>query len=293
MLNSKHNQPRWWRSAFFLTAGSLLSVALFGLMCIVVYRTDLKYSWLSWGYYMGVGWIVATVFLLRKHFYSIPEENRYRISAHTFFALSIAGGLFGINDYVHHATSTYLHCKSITRDNIGNAEFIMSEEGITLMDNCRGYDVYASAHRGTDNYSAYMVTPVENSQGVYVAGNVDGGSYSNKWKGHDALEDNYHEARTNLRHNVPNYQFDLECRTYQRIFPYNNGSYSKYINAVENSSTLVHDSLYQVETLPPIIEPIHDVGLGADARPHPLFITWYLIIHFFICVGLFMADSED
>lgn len=155
METKTHERPQGWRSALAITVGSLLSVALFGLLCFVVYRTDLKYSWLSWEYYIGAGWIVTTVFLLRRHFYLIPDQERYRISAHTFFALSIAGGLFGANDYVHHATSTYLHCRSITRENIGNAEYIMSDEGITLMDNCRGYDVYVSAHRDNDTYSAY------------------------------------------------------------------------------------------------------------------------------------------
>ena len=52
-------------------------------------------------------------------------------------------------------------------------------------------------------------------------------------------------------------------------------------------------TLYQVESLPPIIEEIHDVGLGADARPNVLVTVLYLIIHFFICMALLMVGSKD
>ena len=55
----------------------------------------------------------------------------------------------------------------------------------------------------------------------------------------------------------------------------------------------MNDPLYQVESLPPIIEEIHDVGLGADARPNILVTALYLVIHFFICVALLMAGSKD
>ena len=299
MSKDKYELPKGWQSVLIVTVGSLLSVALFGLLCWGINCTDMKYLWHSRGFYSGLVWYVGivwalmTVFILRKNFYAIPENNRYRITAHTFFCLSIAGGLTGAYEYAHHVTSSYHHCKSITRENIGDAEYIMSEQGIDVIDNCIGYDVQSVDHKGSVSYKAIAVVPVRDSHGVYLAFDVSSGTYKTSWKTGGEMEDDYHDARRELREKIPNHRFDEECRTYRRIFAYNQGNYSKYLNAVENSSQFLHDSLYNVESLPPIIEPIHNVGLGADARPNPFFFTWYLLIHFFICVALVMVDSKE
>ena len=299
MTQNTHDRPQRWKSILAVTVGSLLSVALFGLLCWGINCTDMKYLWHSRGFYSGLVWYVGmiwavmTVFILRKNFYAIPENNRYRISAHTFFCLSIAGGLTGAYEYAHHATSSYHHCKSITRENIGDAEYIMSEQGIDVMDNCIGYDVQSVDNKGSVSYKALAVAPVRDSHGVYLAFDVSSGTYKTTWKTGSEMEDDYHDARRELREKIPNHRFDEECRTYRRIFAYNRDNYSKYLNAVENSSQFLHDSLFNVESLPPIIEPIHNVGLGADARPNILLITWYLLIHFFICMALVMVNSEE
>ena len=301
MSKDKNDLPKGWQNVLIVTVGSLLSVALFGLLCWGINCTDMKYSWHSRGlyqglvWYVGLVWAVMTVFLLRKNFYAIPENNRYRLSAYTFFFFGITVGLTGAYEYAHHVTSSYHHCKSITRENIGDAEYIMSEQGIDVMDNCIGYDVQ-DEHAPKDfsvSYKAIAVAPVRDSHGVYLAFDVNSGTYETKWKTGGEMEDDYHDARRELREEIPNHRFDEDCHTYRRIFAYNRGNYSKYLNAVENSSQFLHDSLYNVESLPPIIEPIHDVGLGADARPNVLSLIWYLLIHFFICVALVMVNSKD
>lgn len=293
MGKKRHERPQRWRNVFVVTVGSLLSVALFALLCWGVNCTDLKYQRRSMGFFVGLAWVVMTVFLLRKQFSAIPKKDNYRFVAYFFFGLSIGGGLFGIDQYVHRATSSYHHCKNITRESIGDAEYIMSEQAIDVMDNCRGYDVMRSERRrrGRVALTARVVAPVRDSHGVYLAFD-DRVYYGTRWKNSDEIEEANDDALAKLRQKVSNHRNDNQCHTYRRIFAYNYMGYDKYVNAVENSSQYMNDPLYQVESLPPIIEEIHDVGLGADARPNVLVTVLYLIIHFFICVALLMAKSK-
>ena len=245
------------------------------------------------GFFVGLAWVVMTVFLLRKQFSAIPKKDNYRFVAYLFFGMSIGSGLLVIDQYVHRATSSYHHCKSITRESIGDAEYIMSEQEIDVMDNCRGYDVSLShERRGRRKYTARVVAPIKDSHGVYLAFD-DRVYYGTRWKNSDEIEEADDDAQDKLLQKVSDHRNDNQCHTYRRIFAYNHASYDKYVNAVENSSQYMNDSLYQVESLPPIIEEFHDVGLGADARPNVLFTTLYLVIHFFICVALLMAKSKD
>ena len=284
--------PQGWRRVLAVTMGSLLSVALFALLCWGVNCSDLKYQRLSMGFYVGLVWVVMTVFLLRRQFSAIPKKDNYRLVAYLFFGLSIGGGLLGIDQYVHRVTSSYLHCKNITRESIGDAEYIMSEQAIDVMDNCRGYDVSSERwRRGRIALTARVVAPVRDSHGVYLAFD-EREYYKTRWKSRDEIEEADDDAKTKLRQKVSDHRNDNQCHTYRRIFAYNNGRYDKYVNAVENSSQYVNDPLYQVESLPPIIEEIHDVGLGADAHPNVLVTAMYLAIHFFICVALLMAGKD-
>ena len=262
--------PQGWRRVLAVTVGSLLSVALFALLCWGVNCSDLKYQRLSMGFYVGLVWVVMTVFLLRRQFSAIPKKDNYRLVAYLFFGLSIGGGLLGIDQYVHRATSSYLHCKNITRESIGDAEYIMSEQAIDVMDNCRGYDVSSERRRrGRIALTARVVAPVRDSHGVYLAFD-EREYYKTRWKSRDEIEEADDDAKTKLRQKVSDHRNDNQCHTYRRIFAYNN----------------------QVESLPPIIEEIHDVGLGADAHPNVLVTAMYLAIHFFICVALLMAGKD-
>ena len=293
MSKDKYDWPKGWQSVLNVTVGSLLSVALYALLCWGVNCSDLKYQWHARRMYVGIAWVVMTVFLLRKHLRTIPDENRYRMTAYFFLGLSIGCGLLVIDQYVHRATSSYHHCKSITRESIGDAEYIMSEQGIDVMENCRGYDVSSTRERrGKVRLRARVVAPVKDSHGVYWAFD-ESVYYNTRWKSRDEQEEAYHEALTRLKEEVSDQHHDKQCYTYRRIFDYNKGSYSQYVNAVENSSQYLNDSLYNVESLPPIIESIHNVGLGADARPDVLFSVLYLVIHFFICVAILMVKSKE
>lgn len=289
--------PQRWRNVFAVTVGSLLSVALFALLCWGVNCTDLRYQWHSSRGSVGLAWVVTTVFLLRKQFHIIPNEDvpykdRYRFAAYFFFGLSIVCGLLVIDQYVHRSTSSYHHCKSITRESIGEAEYIMCEQAIDVMDNCRGYDVSSKRRRrGRVALTARVVAPIRDSHGVYLAFD-DRVYYGTRWKNSDEIVEADDDAQAKLRQKVSDHRNDNECHTYHRIFAYNHGEYDKYVNAVENSSQYVNDPLYQVESLPPVIEEIHDVGLGADARPNVLVTTLYLVIHFFICVALLMVGRD-
>ena len=292
MGRKKHDWSQGWQRVLVVTVGSLLSVALFALLCWGVNCTDLKYQRRSMGFFVGLAWVVMTVFLLRKQFSAIPKKDNYRFVAYFFFGMSIGGGLLVIDQYVHRATSSYHHCKSITRESIGDAEYIMSEQEIDVMDNCRGYDVSSERRRGGRvALTARVVAPIRDSHGVYLAFK-EREYYKTRWKSSDEIEEADGDARARLREKVSDQHYDKRCRTYRRIFAYNHG-YDKYVNAVENSSQYLNDPLYRVESLPPIIEEIHDVGLGADAHPNVLVTALYLVIHFFICVALLMAGSKE
>lgn len=292
MGRKKHDWTQGWRSVLAVTVGSLMSVALYALLCWGVHSSDLKYQWHSTRFYVGIAWVVVTVFLLRKQFGAIPKKDNYRYVAYLFFGMSIACGLLGVDQYVHRATSSYHHCESITRESIGDAEYIMSEQEIDVMDNCRGYDVSSSRERhGRVRLKALVVAPVRDSHGVYLA--FDEREYfKTRWKSRDEVEEAYNDAQARLREKISDQHYEKQCHTYRRIFAYNRGNYDQYLNAVENSSRYLNDSLYQVESFPPIIEAIHDVGLGADARPNALASIGYLIIHFLICVALLMASKD-
>jgi len=289
----RHDCTQGWRSVLAVTAGSLLSVALYALLCWGVHCSDLKYEWNSRGFYVGLAWVLMTVFLLRKQFCAIPKKDNYRYVAYMFLGLSIGCGLLVIDQYVHRTTSSYHHCERITRESIGDAEYIMSEQEIDVMDNCRGYDVSSSRLRhGRVQLKARVVAPVRDSHGVYLAFD-DREDFKTRWKSRDEVEEAYNDAQARLREKISDQNYDKQCHTYRRIFAYNNTSYDKYLNAVENSSRYLNDSLYRVESFPPIIEEIHGVGLGADARPNVLVSVCYLVIHFFICVALLMAGHKD
>ena len=292
---------RWkqvWKRIGIITVFSLLSIALFGLLYWFVCQTSLKYSWHSWTPYVHFVWAAITVFLLRRNFLTILNYGlgrNYRFFAQILFFVGIVIGLFGAEDYIHRATSSYLHCNSITRESIGTAEYIMSEQGINVMDNCRGYDVEADYNsKGFSvHYNADVVAPIIDSRGVYVASYVSGGTYKTGWKSGDEMEDDYHDARAKLREIIPNQKYDVECRTYRRIFPYNSNEYTRFVNAVEYSSQFLNDSDFMVENLPPIIKPIYDVKLGSSARPNIFAVIGYLTILFFIIVALLMSVEKD
>ena len=293
MGRKKHDWSQGWQRVLVVTVGSLLSVALFALLCWGVNCTDLKYQRRSMGFFVGLAWVVMTVFLLRKQFSAIPKKDNYRFVAYLFFGMSIGSGLLVIDQYVHRATSSYHHCKSITRESIADAEYIMSEQEIDVMDNCRGYDVSSERRRqGRVALTARVVAPIRDSHGVYLAFD-DRVYYGTRWKNSDEIEEADDDAQDKLLQMVSDHRNDNQCHTYRRIFAYNNWRYDKYVKAMENSSQYMNDSLYRVESLPPIIEEIHDVGLGADARPNVLVTVLYLIIHFFICMALLMAGSKD
>ena len=293
MGRKKHDWSQGWQRVIVVTLGSLLSIALFALLCWGVNCSDLKYQRRSMGFFVGLAWVGMTVFLLRKQFSAIPKKDNYRFVAYFLFGLSIGCGLLGIDQYVHRSTSSYLHCKSVTRESIRDAEYIMSEQEIDVMDNCRGYDVSSERRRqGRVALTARVVAPIRDSHGVYLAFD-EREYYKTSWKSRDEIEEADDDARARLREKVSDHRNDNQCHTYRRIFAYNHASYDKYVNAVENSSQYMNDSLYRVESLPPIIEEIHDVGLGADAHPNVLVTVLYLIIHFFICMALLMAGSKD
>lgn len=294
MGRKKHDWSQGWQRVLVVTVGSLLSVALFALLCWGVNCTDLKYQRRSMGFFVGLAWVVMTVFLLRKQLSTIPKKDNYRYVAYLFLGLSIGCGLVVIDQYVHRATSSYLHCQTITRESIGDAEYIMSEQEIDVMDNCRGYDVGSqhNTRRGRVALIGYAAAPIRDSHGVYLAFH-DRVYYKTRWKSADEIAEADEDAQAKLRQKLSDYRNDNQCHTFRRIFAYNRAKYDKYVNAVENSSQYVNDPLYQVESLPPIIEEIHDVGVGADARPNVLFTVLYLVIHFFICVALLMAGSKD
>ena len=154
------------------------------------------------GFFVGLAWVVMTVFLLRKQFSAIPKKDNYRFVAYLFFGMSIGSGLLVIDQYVHRATSSYHHCKSITRESIADAEYIMSEQEIDVMDNCRGYDVSLShERRGRRKYTARVVAPIKDSHGVYLAFD-DRVYYYTRWKSSDEIEEADGDARARLREKV-------------------------------------------------------------------------------------------
>ena len=295
MESGKHENPQVWKTIVRITVFSLISIALFGLFYWFAKEyISLKFLKTSWITVSCILWAACTVFLLRNYLKVVKEGERYRSFVFCMFTLSLFFGSTEMSDFVHRLTSSYHHCQRLTKDSIGIAEFIQVDDDYNVMSNCVGYDVTGNSHKGRVSYEALVVAPVEGSGGIYVTDNVDGGSYSTKWKSADKMEDDYHEARQVLRHRVSEQDYNNgQCKTFHRIFPYNTDNYGKYLNAVENSADLLRDSAFYVEAFPAILEPIKDTSLGRDARPKGFFFLLSCLCFFLACVFTFIGSETE
>ena len=179
----------------------LLSIAVFGLAYwFATEYVSLKFLRTSWTVASAFVWGLGTAFLLRKSFRFVKEDGcmgtQPRQSVFFMLALAVAFGSLEMGDYVHRLTSSYQYCKHLTKESIAIAEYIQVDEDYQLMTNCVGFDVGSRDGKGFNiTYRALVVAPVKDSHGVYLAGEVDGGTYKTGWKSAYEMDEDYHDAR--------------------------------------------------------------------------------------------------
>ena len=82
MIQNTHDGTQSWKSILAVTVGSLLSVALYALLCWGVNCTDLKYQWHARRMYVGIAWVVMTVFLFMASKITADGDCNHEIRKH-------------------------------------------------------------------------------------------------------------------------------------------------------------------------------------------------------------------
>lgn len=294
----EYKQPQIWKRIVCIMMFSLLSIALFGsAYWFAKEYVSLKFLRTSWTVASGFVWGLGTAFLLRKSFRFVKEDGSMgtqpRQSVFFMLALAVGCGSVDMGDYVHRLTSSYQHCKRLTKESIAMAEYVKVDEDYQVMTNCVGFDVGSRHDRKGFNitYRALVVAPVKDSHGVYLAGEVDGGTYQTGWKSAYEMDEDYHDARQRLRHKIPEHDYGKHCRTFRRIFPYNTDNYGEYLNAVDHSAELLRDSAFCAAAFPAILWPIKDETYGPHAQPMGFFFAFSLLFFTIACVVMIVAHE--
>lgn len=177
-----------------ITLASILSVALFWLLCLAL---KLHTFQLSLRLAVGIFWIITTEVLLSRYIRIVQKDFPRRV-------VHFASGLLGAEDYVHRGLSPFHDCDSIVKESLGDAEFIHSSLLTEVDTSMVGYFIFPTVQqhyqRGTSDitFEAYMTAPVKQSKGVYLVYQVTGSEHDYIFPSDEKLNDYYHELIDSL-----------------------------------------------------------------------------------------------
>ena len=281
-----------WKNVGGIVGYTVISVILFGVFYWVV---DFEYMNYHWKMVIGFCWIAATIYCVRKYACIVENEKARSLFVYLPLCVSIAGGLLGVRDYIHRFSTPVHHVECITKENIGDAEYIESERGVEVLDNCAGSDTWSmSTSKGFDTYySTAVVVPVKDSHGVYLCYVVRGPSYKRHFKSNDKREKEYEESMAVMRDEIHNHDYDPECRSFYRIFRYNDEHYDHYLKAMDQSFYWLNDSDYCVERMPILLQPAKDLNAGHSAHPNIIYLIMFLFPLIISCSGIVVLVLEE
>ena len=195
MARKKHDWPQVWKSLGMITLVSMLSVALFGLLC---WALTLHSFQLSLKVAVEIFWIITTEVLLSRYIRIVQKDFPRRV-VHFALVVALASGLLGAEDYVHRRVSPFHDCDSIVKESLGDAEFIHSSLLTEVDTSMVGYYIFPTVHQhyqhGTSDvtFEAYVAAPVKQSKGVYLIYRVSGEERDYTFASDEKLNDYYHE----------------------------------------------------------------------------------------------------
>lgn len=289
------------KDASLITVGSLLSVALYGLLYWAVGLGNIRFSIRV---LVSITWAVATVILLRKSVREVRHKAQARLPSvrtviYIVWALGLFAGLTSAGDWAHRSMSSFYQCDSLTRDAIAGHEYIQTRQPVEVDTDKVGYFYYYDIRSVTRNptrwitFKACIAAPVKGRQGVYTVYQFQGQEQEYIFGEQDKVEEFHQDFCVALSDTLHNHHYDAQCRTYRLITPQNSDDddYEHYMRAVEDASMMSNDTAISVQSSPVIIEPIYDVQLGSQARIEVGYVIVFIISQLLVWLALFLSHA--
>ena len=291
MARSKHNWPQVWKSIVCITVGCVLSVALYGLLYWAAGLWAMPFDFDLAVFFI---WLGCSIVMLRRYVQNVQNDNA-RSLVYVFLGSTLFGGILGMGNYIHHSVSSYKMCELMTKEYVGDAEYVLCNNTVSVDTSSVGYDIFQKKHyqrNGTRvSFEACVAAPIKDSHGIYVVYQVNGDKHSSLFTSDNKMEGYYHVFCIELHDTLRHHQYDERCRTYHRITE-NDPDYDHYVKAVEEASILLNDTSYYVQNSPVVLEPVYDVGLGDDAHVDVGFIIWFIGSLALTWAGLMIARTR-
>lgn len=292
------NRQDWARvgkGAFSITMGSLLSLALYGLLYWAVGLDNIRYSIRV---LVSIAWLAATVILLRKTVREVRHQI-VRIVIYFVWVVGLFAGLASADDWIHRSMSSFYQCDSLIRDAIAGHEYIQTRQPVEVDTGKVGYFCYYDTRHFTRSFTihitfkACIAAPVKGSKGVYTVYKIEGQEQEYIYGEQDKVEEFHHDFCDALCDTLHNHHYDAQCRTYRLITPQNsdNDDYEHYMRAVEDASIMSNDTAISVQSNPVIIEPIYDVQLGSQARIEVGYVIGFIISQLLVWLALVLSHA--
>ena len=293
------NRQDWARvgkGAFSITMGSLLSLALYGLLYWAVGLDNIRFSLRV---LVSIAWMAATIILLRKSVREVRHQI-VRIVIYFVWVVGLFAGLASADDWIHRSMSSFYQCNSLIRDAIAGHEYIQTRQPVEVDTGKVGYFYYYDIRRPFKRnrtrritFKACIAAPVKGSQGVYTVYQFEGPEQEYIYGEQDKMEEFHHDFCDALCDTLHNHHYDAQCRTYRLITPQNsdNDDYEHYMRAVEDASMMSNDTAISVQSNPVIIEPIYDVQLGSQARIEVGYVIGFIISQLLVWLALVLSHA--
>lgn len=292
------NRQDWARvgkGAFSITMGSLLSLALYGLLYWAVGLGNIRYSIRV---LVSIAWLAATIILLRKTVREVRHQI-VRIVIYFIWVLGLIAGLVGAGDWIHRSMSSFYQCDSLTRDAIAGHEYIQTRQPVEVDTDKVGYfyyyDIRSYTRRDSNDitFKACIAAPVKGSQVVYTVYQFQGQEHKYFEFDQDKVEEFHHDFCDAVCDTLHHHHYDAQCRTYRLITPQNSDDddYEHYMRSVEDASMMSNDTAISVQSNPVIIEPIYDVQLGSQARIEVGSVILFIISQLLVWLALVLSHA--
>ena len=299
---NRYDWTRVGKDAFSITVGSLLSVALYGLLYWAVGLDNIRFSLRV---LVSIAWMAATIILLRKSVWEVRHQVRsrsalgFRIAIYFVWVVGLFAGLASADDWIHRSMSSFYQCDSLTRDAIAGHEYIQTRQPVEVDTDKVGYfyyyDIRSFRRSGSNHitFKACIAAPVKGSKGVYTVYQFEGQEHEYIYGQQDKVEEFHQDFCDALCDTLHNHHYDAQCRTYRLITPQNsdNDDYEHYMRAVEDASMMSNDTAISVQSNPVIIEPIYDVQLGSQARIEVGYVIGFIISQLLVWLILFLSHA--
>jgi len=241
-------------------------------------------------------WCLVTVILVRKDFYVSVD---WQIIAFVALTVPMYQVLPDITDYVQRRTSELIKCSSITRDEIGDAKYLLSDHGIEVNEAEMGYYIYTEKVSTNKKYPIFkkvykgcIVASIKKSGGIYIVDQITGMPFNYFTSSISKMSEHYNEFRDALSVELQYHWYDETCRCYRRVLNGNNSDYDNYMQAVKNASSKFNGSNYDNEIQPVLLEPVREFPPLSDEATLPDNIILFPIGWALACFILIIAPPH-